>query len=249
MAKSMLLAVSGASGKTGWRVVQEALGRGYQVRALLRPGSVVPAGLEGAELVRLELGDGPALAQALRGCQALVIATGARPGIDLTTPLRVDAWAVRSQIRACETEGVKHVLLVSSLCAGLWWHPLNLFGLILVVKRLGEQALERCSLNWTILRPGGLTETETGLEQERIHYSNADQQQDGRIPRRIVARVCLDALETPLSQGRIIEITSGPGADVSGKSSDGETKKAVKVATANPETNTTSLASWLAGYN
>ena len=245
----MLLAVSGASGKTGWRVVQEAIARGHQVRALLRPGSVAPAGLEGAELVRLELGDGPALAQALRGCQALVIATGARPGIDLTTPLRVDAWAVSSQIRACEAEGVKQVLLVSSLCAGLWWHPLNLFGLILVVKRLGEQALERSSLNWTIIRPGGLTETETGLEQERVHYSNADQQQDGRIPRRIVARVCLEALETPLSQGRIIEITSGAGADASRKSSDGETKKAVKVATANPETNTTSLASWLAGYN
>ena len=50
--KSMLLAVSGASGKTGWRVVQEALAGGHQVRALLRPGSEVPPGLEGAELVR-----------------------------------------------------------------------------------------------------------------------------------------------------------------------------------------------------
>ena len=209
----MLLAVSGASGKTGWRVVQEALTRGHQVRALVRPGSVVPPGLEGAELIRLELGDGPALALALRGCQALVIATGARPSIDLTTPLRVDAWAVSSQIRACEAEGVKQVLLVSSLCAGLWWHPLNLFGLILVVKRLGEQALERSSLAWTVLRPGGLTETETGLEHESLQYSTADQQQEGRIPRRLVARACLEALATPLSQGRIIEITSAPGAN------------------------------------
>jgi uncharacterized protein YbjT (DUF2867 family) len=30
-----LLAVTGASGKTGWRVVQEALGRGYRVRAIV----------------------------------------------------------------------------------------------------------------------------------------------------------------------------------------------------------------------
>jgi hypothetical protein len=97
-----------------------------------------------------------------------VIATGARPGIDLTAPLRVDAWAVGSQIRACEAIGVNRVLLVSSLCSGLWWHALNLFGLILVVKRLGERALESSSLDWTIVRPGGLSELETGLDQEQM---------------------------------------------------------------------------------
>ena len=31
------IAVSGASGKTGWRVVQEAIARGQAVRAILRP--------------------------------------------------------------------------------------------------------------------------------------------------------------------------------------------------------------------
>ena len=240
----MLLAVSGASGKTGWRVVQEALARGHRVRALVRPGSDVPAGLQGAELVRLELSDGPALANALQGCEALVIATGARPGIDLTAPLRVDAWAVGSQIRACEALGVKRVLLVSSLCAGLLWHPLNLFGLILVVKRLGEQALERSSLDWTIIRPGGLTESETGLEQQTIHYSNTDQQQDGSIPRRLVARVCLDALETLLSHNRIIEITSRHPAEAGSESSNRETNNAVKLA-APSETSVRSLSNWL----
>ena len=43
-----LLAVTGASGKTGWRVVQEALQRGCQVRAIVRPQSTIPAGLDGA---------------------------------------------------------------------------------------------------------------------------------------------------------------------------------------------------------
>ena len=92
------IAVSGASGKTGWRVVEEAIGRGMAVRALLRPGSAVPEGLEGAEIVRLELSDAAALDQALRGCEALVIATGARPSVDLLGPLKVDALAIRSQI-------------------------------------------------------------------------------------------------------------------------------------------------------
>jgi uncharacterized protein YbjT (DUF2867 family) len=248
--KSMLLAVSGASGKTGWRVVQEALAQGHQVRALLRPGSAVPPGLEGAELVRLELGDGPTLEKALDGCQALVIATGARPGIDLTTPLRVDAWAVGNQIRACEAVGVNRVLLVSSLCAGRWCHALNLFGLILVVKRLGERALERSSLDWTIIRPGGLGESESDLEQENVHYSQPDHQQDGRIPRRLVAQVCLEALATPLSQKRIIEITSTPAIESSPGSTDPNTDKAEtdqleRVAALSSASSTRGLASWL----
>jgi uncharacterized protein YbjT (DUF2867 family) len=202
------LAVTGASGKTGWRVVQEALARGHQVRALLRPGSVAPEGLAGADIVRLELGDAPALRQALQGCDALVIATGARPSVDLLGPMKVDALAIRSQIDACQAVGLQRVVLVSSLCSGRWLHPLNLFGLILVWKGVGERWLQESGLRWTVVRPGGLRETEDGLEREGVVYSGPDQQESQSIPRRLVARVCLDALETPAAEGRIIEITS-----------------------------------------
>ncbi|MCT0229654.1 SDR family oxidoreductase [Synechococcus sp. CS-1324] len=205
-----LLAVTGASGKTGWRVVQEALGRGYEVRAILRPNSTVPAGLEGAELIRLELSDKAALERALQGAQALVIATGARPSIDLSGPLQVDALAMRSQIAACQAAGVQRVVLVSSLCSGRFFHPLNLFGLILLWKRLGERWLQESGLAWTVVRPGGLKESELNLEAEGIRFSGPDQQESNSIPRRLVARVCLDALATPAATGRIIEITSGP---------------------------------------
>ena len=204
------LAVTGASGKTGWRVVQEALARGQQVRALLRPGSEVPEGLAGAEIVRLELSDPPALRQALQGCDALVIATGARPSVDLLGPLKVDALAIRSQIDACKAMGVQRVVLVSSLCSGRWIHPLNLFWLILVWKRLGERWLEESGLRWTVVRPGGLRESEEGVEREGVVYSGPDQQESQSIPRRLVARVCLEALETPAAENRIIEITSRP---------------------------------------
>lgn len=205
------LAVTGASGKTGWRVVQEALSRGYQVRALLRPQSEVPEGLTGAEIQRLELGDAAALRQALEGCDALVIATGARPSVDVLGPMKVDALAIRSQIEACKAAGVERVVLVSSLCSGRWIHPLNLFGLILVWKGVGERWLQESGLRWTVVRPGGLKEAEDGLEQEGIVYTGPEEQDSQSIPRRLVARVCLDALETTAAEGRIIEITSRPG--------------------------------------
>lgn len=202
------IAVSGASGKTGWRVVEEALGRGLAVRAILRPGSDVPEGLKGAEIVRLELRDATALRQALQGCEALVIATGARPSVDLLGPLKVDALALRDQAAACRAVGVKRVVLVSALCSGRLLHPLNLFGLILVWKGLGERWLAESGLDWTVVRPGGLKEAEEGVEREGVVFSGPGGQEAGSLPRRLVARVCLDALETPASVGRIVEITS-----------------------------------------
>ena len=208
------LAVTGASGKTGWRVVDEALQRGLPVRAIVRPHSVLPPSLAKAEqqgdleVKRLELQTAEALHHALSGCTALVIATGTRPSINLAGPLQVDAFGVRAQLSACKAVGLQRVVLVSSLCAGRWRHPLNLFGLILVWKRLGERWLERSGLDWTVVRPGGLSEDDSRSGQEGIVFSAADQQQSSSIPRRLVAQVCLDALAEPAASGRIIEITS-----------------------------------------
>ena len=208
------LAVTGASGKTGWRVVDEALQRGLPVRAIVRPHSVLPPSLAKAEqqgdleVKRLELQTAEALHHALSGCTALVIATGARPSINLAGPLQVDAFGVRAQLSACKALGLQRVVLVSSLCAGRWRHPLNLFGLILVWKRLGERWLETSGLDWTVVRPGGLSEDDSRSGQEGIVFSAADQQQSSSIPRRLVAQVCLDALAEPAASGRIIEITS-----------------------------------------
>ena len=45
----MTLAITGASGKTGWRIADEALKRGQAVRAILRAGSVLPVALQGRD--------------------------------------------------------------------------------------------------------------------------------------------------------------------------------------------------------
>ena len=202
------VAVSGASGRTGFRVAEEVIRSGGLARLLLRPGSMLPDSLGACEQHRLDLADEASLDLALRGVDSLVIATGARPSIDLTGPMRVDAWGVRRQVESCLRVGVSRVVLVSSLCAGRWRHPLNLFGLILVWKRVGEHALETSGLDWTVIRPGGLTERDQDLECEAIRWSGPDQQESDSIPRRLVARCCVEALQTPASIGRIVEVTS-----------------------------------------
>lgn len=204
------IAVSGASGKTGFRIAEELLASGDCPRLLLRSSSSIPHTLGDAEQVRLSFQDSVALDSALQGVDALIIATGAKPSIDLTGPMRVDAWGVRSQVESCLRVGVSRVILVSSLCAGRWRHPLNLFGLILVWKRIGEESLERSGLDWTVIRPGGLSEREEYLDDEGVLWTGPDQQESNSIPRRLVARCCLEALDTPSSIGQILEVTSSP---------------------------------------
>ena len=205
-----IVAISGASGRTGLRIVEEALARGRAVRLLVRPSSKLPPSLAHCDLRRLDFGQLPQLVEALRGCHSLVMATGARPSTNLLGPFQVDAQAVQRQVQACQQAGVGRVVLVSSLCSGQFWHNLNLFGLILVCKRWGEEALEQSGLDWTIVRPGGLKEAEANLEQQELVVSGANTQQQGVIPRRLVARYCLECLDNSSTTRQVLEITSKP---------------------------------------
>jgi len=204
----MKIAVSGASGKTGYRVAEEALKNGYQVRLITRENSFIPTTLESCERYNINLLNSDSIDIALKGCEALIIATGARPSIDLTSPAKVDACGLINQVKSCNRVGVKRVILISSLCAGKFFHPLNLFGLILIWKKVGERNLQDSNLEWTILRPGGLNENEDNLNDQNIYYTFENKQEEGSIPRRILAKLSIEALRTEASKNKIIEITS-----------------------------------------
>ena len=205
----MKIAISGASGKTGFRIAEEAVKSGFEIRLLVRQNSKLPNSISAEDQAIISLSNEETLDKGLSGCNSLIIATGAKPSIDLTGPARIDAFGVQKQIESCKRVGVKRVILVSSLCAGRLIHPLNLFGLILIWKRLGERSLENSNLDWTVIRPGGLNENEENLDREIVRFSGPDVQQDAYIPRRLVARCCIDTLKVPSSIGKIIEITSG----------------------------------------
>jgi len=203
----MKIAITGASGKTGFRIVEEASKSGFEIKQIVRKTSVISKELEKHEIVKLSLENKQKLDDSLKGIDALIIATGARASIDLTGPARVDALGVYRQLESCKRVGIKRVILVSSLCTGKFLHPLNLFGLILIWKKVGENFLKSSYFDWTIIRPGGLKEDET-IDDQNILYSKTDTQTEGSIPRRLVAKCCIDALKNKDSINKIIEITS-----------------------------------------
>ena len=204
----MKIAITGASGKTGYRVAEEALSAGYEVRLIVRPQSEIPDSIKSCERYVLSDTNGTTLDFALQGCESLVIATGARPSVDLTGPAKVDYLNIQKQVESCKRQKLKRVILVSSLCAGKFIHPLNLFGLILIWKRFGERSLQKSGLDWTVIRPGGLNENELNLKSQNILFSSEKTQEEGSIPRRLVAKSCIEALKTRDSIKKIIEITS-----------------------------------------
>ena len=203
----MRIAITGASGKTGYRIAEEAVKKGLKVKQIIRKNSKVIEGLKNLETIRLSLDEKEDLDKALENLDALIIATGARASLDLTGPAKVDALGVYRQLQSCKRIGIKRVILVSSLCTGKFFHPLNLFGLILIWKKLGENFLRNSNLEWTIIRPGGLKESEN-IKSENIDYSKEDTKTKGSIPRRLVAKCCIDSLKNKDSINKIIEVTS-----------------------------------------
>ena len=203
----MKIAITGASGKTGYRIAEEALKKGLKVKKIVRKNSKVIENSKNSETVRVSLDNKEALDKALGNVDALIIATGARASLDLTGPARVDALGVFRQLQSCKRVGIKRVILISSLCTGKLFHPLNLFGLILLWKKIGENFLRNEFFEWTIIRPGGLKESEI-VETENIDYTKEDIQFKGSIPRRLVAKCCIDSIKNKQSVNKVIEVTS-----------------------------------------
>ena len=203
----MKIAITGASGKTGYRIAEEAIKKRYKVKQIVRKNSKIINVLKDIETLRVSLDNEEELDKALKNVDALIIATGARASLDLTGPLKVDALGVYRQLQSCKRVGISRIILVSSLCTGKLFHPLNLFGLILIWKKIGENFLRNSSLDWTIIRPGGLNESEK-IDTENIIYSKEDTQVKGSIPRRLVAKCCIDSLRNKQSINKIIEVTS-----------------------------------------
>ena len=203
----MKIAITGASGKTGYRIAEEAVKKGLQVKKIVRKNSKFIEESKSSEIVRVSLDNKDGLDKALKNVDALIIATGARASLDLTGPAKVDALGVYRQLQSCKRVGLKRVILVSSLCTGKFFHPLNLFGLILIWKKIGENFLRNPSFEWTIIRPGGLKESEK-IDNENIDYTKEDTQFKGSIPRRLVAKCCIDSLKSKESVNKVIEVTS-----------------------------------------
>lgn len=200
--------VAGATGETGRRIVQELVNRQIPVKALVRDQDkgkkVLP--LE-VELAVGDVLDVDSLTQGMTGCTVLLCATGATPSLDPSGPYQVDYQGTKNLVDVAKKQGIEKFVLVSSLCVSKFFHPLNLFWLVLYWKKQAETYLENSGLKYTIVRPGGLKNEDNS---NPILMSSADTLFEGSIPRSKVAQVCVDSLLKDEYQQRILEIITQP---------------------------------------
>jgi uncharacterized protein YbjT (DUF2867 family) len=198
--------VAGATGETGRRIVQELVKRNIPVRALVRNletgKEILPPE---AELVLGDVLNPESLRTAIGESTVLLCATGARPSLDPTGPYQVDYLGTKNLVEAAKAKGVEHFVLVSSLCVSQFFHPLNLFWLVLYWKKQAEEYLQKSGLTYTIVRPGGLKNEDNS---DGIVMSSADTLFEGSIPRTKVAQICVESLFQAAARNKILEIVA-----------------------------------------
>ncbi|MEH2274897.1 MAG: NAD(P)H-binding protein [Nostoc sp.] len=202
--------VAGATGETGRRIVQELIARNIPVRALVRDvekarGILSPE----VELVVGDVLQPESLTAGLGDSTVVLVASGAKPSFDPTGPYKVDFEGSKNLVDAAKVKGIEHFVFVSSLCTSQFFHPLNLFWLILVWKKQAEEYIQKSGLTYTIVRPGGL-KNEDNLDA--IVMQSADTLFDGSIPRQKVAQVAVEALFEADARNKIVEIVAKPEA-------------------------------------
>lgn len=200
--------VVGATGETGRRIVQELVRHGVPVRAMVRnletARTILPPE---AELVVGDVLQPDSLAAAIADCTVVLSATGAKPSFDPTGPYKVDLEGTKNLVDAAKAKGIQQFVMVSSLCVSKFFHPLNLFFLILVWKKQAEEYLQGSGLTYTIVRPGGLKNEDNA---DQIVMSAADTLFEGSIPRAKVAQVCVAALTEAAAKNKVVEIVAQP---------------------------------------
>ncbi|WP_035987612.1 SDR family oxidoreductase [Leptolyngbya sp. KIOST-1] len=204
--------VAGATGATGSKIVKQLVSRGVPVVAFVRNAAAARSQLPPeVTLAEGDVTDKDSIRRAMAGCTVLLSATGARPGFDPTAPYQVDFEGTKNLVDVAKEIGIEHVVMVSSLCVSRFFHPLNLFFLILYWKHQAEAYLQASGLTYTIVRPGGLKEDDT--DGRALIMAPADTLFEGSVSRQKVAQTCVEALYLPQARDKIVEIVAQENAN------------------------------------
>jgi len=146
------------------------------------------------------------LAAVLAGAHAVVFAAGAGPGSGIPRKDTVDRAAAVLLADAAEAAGVRRYVQVSAMGvdSARQAGPDDVFGAYLVAKKAAEDDLRARPLDWTILRPGRLTDDPpAGTVRLARHVDR------GAVSRAEVAAVLVALLDAPATAGRVLELVGG----------------------------------------
>ncbi|MGI5377462.1 SDR family oxidoreductase [Streptomyces sp. CA-251387] len=204
----MRIVIAGGHGQIALRLEKLLAARGDEVAGIIRKaeqsGDLREAGAEPV-LLDLESASVEEVATRLRGADAAVFAAGAGPGSGTARKDTVDKGAAVLFADAAVQAGVRRFLVVSSMGADPKHEGDDVFDVYLRAKGAADEYVRGLdALDWTILRPGMLTnDAGTGLVRLEARTGR------GPIPRDDVAAVLAELLDTPATAGLTLELISG----------------------------------------
>ena len=167
------IVIAGGHGKIALRLARLLSARGDSVRSLIRnPGHSAGVHAAGAEPMVADMEELDSLAEFVEGADAVVFAAGAGPGSGPERKRTVDLGGAVKLLEAAQATGARRYLMVSSIGAGDPSWASGAMRPYVEAKAEADAALSASALDWTIVRPGMLTDDPgTGLvwvgEEER----------------------------------------------------------------------------------
>ncbi|MBL7253976.1 SDR family oxidoreductase [Paractinoplanes lichenicola] len=203
----MDILVAGGHGQVALRLLKLLAAEGHTARGLIRkPAHAADLQAVGAVPVIGDLENDESLAPYVKGADAVVFAAGAGPGSGPARKRTVDLGGAIKLADAAVEEGVRRYVMVSSI--GAQDPAAGGEAMRAYLEAKGEAdayVTARAGLDWTIVRPGGLTdEPGTGLV-------TVSRELGGRasVTRDDVAAVIAACLTTPSTIGVTFELFGG----------------------------------------
>ena len=206
----MRVVIAGGHGRIALLLERLLAERGDQAVGLVRNpahvGDVQKAGAE-AVVCDLEAASAEDVVVLLAGADAVVFAAGAGPGSGAPRKDSVDRGASVLMADAAEGAGVRRFVQISSMGTGQPPRPGTdeVWAAYISAKTAAEDDLRARDLDWTILRPGRLTDAPpTG----RIRLAPPPVPRD-TVPRADVAAVVVALLDNPGTRHQTLELVGG----------------------------------------
>jgi uncharacterized protein YbjT (DUF2867 family) len=204
----MRIVIAGGHGQIALRLERLLAARGDEVAGIIRRAEQADDLREaGAEplVCDLESASVEEVAGLMEGADAAVFAAGAGPGSTAGRKDTVDRGAAVLFADAAERAGVRRYIVVSSMGADPAHQGDEVFDAYLRAKGEADASVRaRTGLDWTILRPGMLT-NDAGTGLVRLEASTGR----GPVPRDDVAAVLAELVDTPATAGLTLELISG----------------------------------------
>jgi putative NADH-flavin reductase len=172
----MKILILGITGRTGTLAAAEAIKRGHKVAGIARDKRRVK--VPGAEIVEGNAYDFETVNKAIEGCDCVISTLNIFPASQalfgkIKSPLDSMSVSIKNCVKAMDEKGIRRIVVMTANGVGDSFDDLpGFFKLMLKVTNIKyayadhavqEKVLENSSLDWTIVRPVGLTDKNENL--------------------------------------------------------------------------------------